>query len=277
EAAPGEMTSTKDERPSIAVLPFNNMSGDPEQEYFSDGITEDIITDLSRVSDLSVCARHSAFVYKGKAKHNLQIARRMFARAVEVDPRYARAYAGLADCDSHLLMVYQVDVPIDGILATAAKALALDDNLAEAHASRGVALSVGQRYNEAQAEFEKAIALDPNSFEAHFFYARFSFQQGNMDRARALYERAAKIKPHDYQSVCQLAQVYKSLGYDQESEAAARRGLELAEHELTAHPEDSRPAQLGAEALNSLKHDSDLELLRSHPRFQKLIKERGIK
>src|SRR4029077_14477910 len=48
------------ERPSIAVLPFNNMSGDPEQEYFSDGITEDIITDLSKVSALSVMARNSA-------------------------------------------------------------------------------------------------------------------------------------------------------------------------------------------------------------------------
>jgi len=54
------------ERPSIAVLPFNNMSGDPEQEYFSDGITEDIITDLSKISGLVVVARHTAFTYKGK-------------------------------------------------------------------------------------------------------------------------------------------------------------------------------------------------------------------
>jgi adenylate cyclase len=426
----------KDERPSIAVLPFTNMSGDPEQEYFSDGITEDIITDLSKVSGLSVIARHSAFSYKGKplkvqqvgrelgvafvvegsvrkagarvrvtgqlvdcrdgshlwaerfdrdltdifaiqdeithaivdqlkvkllpqekksidqvptknieaytyylrgrefvhrlSKHNLQIARRMFARAVELDPQYARAYAGLADCDSHLRMVYQVDVPIDGILATTAKALALDDNLAEAHASRGVALSVGRRYDEAQAEFDKAIALDPNSFEAHFFYARFSFQQGKTERACALYERAAQIKPSDYQSVCLLAQIYNSLGREKDSEDAARRGLELAQRELAAHPEDSRPAQLGAgllsrlgefdrarewiaravaidpddtnvhynaacayaqlgdidasfdllerclpnlgaEALNWAKHDSDLEPLRKHSRFQQLL------
>src|SRR5438093_8875196 len=54
------------ERPSVAVLPFNNMSGDPEQEYFSDGITEDIITDLSKVSGLFVVARNTAFTYKGK-------------------------------------------------------------------------------------------------------------------------------------------------------------------------------------------------------------------
>src|SRR6266404_5453010 len=55
------------EKPSIAVLPFNNMSGDPEQEYFSDGITEEIITDLSKISGLSVIARNTSFTYKGKA------------------------------------------------------------------------------------------------------------------------------------------------------------------------------------------------------------------
>lgn len=53
-------------RPSIAVLPFADMSGDTEQEYFADGITEDIITDLSQVSGLFVVARNSSFTYKGK-------------------------------------------------------------------------------------------------------------------------------------------------------------------------------------------------------------------
>ena len=62
-----EPTSPLLDTPSIAVLPFQNMSGDPEQEYFSDGITEDIITDLSKVSGLFVIARNSTFVYKGKA------------------------------------------------------------------------------------------------------------------------------------------------------------------------------------------------------------------
>jgi adenylate cyclase len=62
-------------RPGVVILPFVNMSGDPEQEYFSDGVTEDIITDLGRVSALSVASRNSAFSYKGKTAAPAQIAR----------------------------------------------------------------------------------------------------------------------------------------------------------------------------------------------------------
>ena len=65
------------ERPSVAVLPFINMSGDPEQEYFSDGITEDIITDLSKVSGLFVVARNTVFTYKGKTVEVQQVAKHL--------------------------------------------------------------------------------------------------------------------------------------------------------------------------------------------------------
>jgi adenylate cyclase len=63
---PPRPTLALPDKPSIAVLAFNNMSGDPEQEYFSDGISEDIITDLSKLSELHVIARNSTFTYKGK-------------------------------------------------------------------------------------------------------------------------------------------------------------------------------------------------------------------
>ena len=65
------------EKPSIAVLPFDNMSGDPEQDYFSDGITEDIITELSRFQSLWVIARNSVFTYKGKAVTTQEIGREL--------------------------------------------------------------------------------------------------------------------------------------------------------------------------------------------------------
>ena len=67
-------------KPSIAVLPFTNMSGDPEQEYFSDGITEDLITDLSKLSGLLVIARHSVFTYKSKAVEMAEVSRKLGVR-----------------------------------------------------------------------------------------------------------------------------------------------------------------------------------------------------
>jgi len=358
DAGVGNMTSMKQDRPSIAVLPFNNMSGDPEQEYFSDGITEDIIIELSKISGLLVTARHSAFTYKGKAvkvqqvgrdlavafvlegsvrkagprvrvtgqlinckdgghiwaerfdreltdifaiqdeitqaiveqlkvkllpqerksigqmptdnveaytyylrgrdflyrysKRYFELARRMFAKAIELDPNYARAYAGIADCDAFLYMVYQVDIPLEGILETSAKALALDSNLAEAHTARGVALSVARKFEEANAEFERALTLDPNSFDAHFLYARPAFQQGKIARAVELLERAAEINPADYKPPALMIHMVRSLGRESETKAAARKTVELAERELISNPEDPRPAIAGALALLEL-------------------------
>jgi adenylate cyclase len=357
-AAEAGLSSSPEERPSIAVLPFINMSGDPEQEYFSDGITEDIITDLSKVSGLFVIARNTVFTYKGKtvevpevakrlgvnfvlegsvrkagsrvrvtgqlingghgghvwadrydrdltdifaiqdeithaiveqlkvkllpqekksigqtptgnveaytyylrgrqffhrhSKSYYQSARRMFAKAAELDSAYARAYAGIADCDSFLFLHYSAPVEVDAILAMSAKALALEGGLAEAHASRGLALSLQERYEEAMQEFEKAILLDPTSFEGHYFYARACFAQGKLEQATTLFERAGEIKPDDYQSVCLLIQIYRSLGRDVEMNRSAKRGIERAERELAIHPDNSRPAYLGAAALLTL-------------------------
>ena len=350
-----EMPATRRDKPSIAVLPFTNMSGDPEQEYFSDGITEDIITDLSKISALSVIARHISFTYKEKAakvqnvgkelgtdfilegsvrkagarvrvtgqlinsidgthiwaerfdrdltdivaiqdeithaiveqlkvkllpqekksivqtptdnieaytyylkgrelfhrgsKSFYKAAREMFVKATELDPSYARAYAGIADCDTLLYLRTTEPISFEAILALSEKALALDNGLAEAHASRGAALSAVKRYTEAEPEFEKAISLDPNSFEAHYFYARACVFQGKIEQATALFERAAAIKPDDYASVCILVQFYNSLGRKQDAKEAARKGVKLAERQLTLHPDDAKAAELGSGSL----------------------------
>jgi adenylate cyclase len=358
ESSSVEMPATRRDKPSIAVLPFNNMSGDPEQEYFSDGITEDIITDLSKVSGLSVIARHSSFSYKGKPlkvqqigrelgvdfmlegsvrkagarvrvtgqlvnckkgshvwaerfdrdltdifaiqdeithaiveqlkvrllpqereaveqiptenieaytyclrgrdfyrryiKHYLQLGRRMFAKAVELDPLYARAYAGMADCDSFLRYYYRFDISTDSILALADKALSLDEALPEAHASRGFALLLAHRPDEAVAEFERAIALDPNSFEAHYLYGRLCHGQGKMEKTAALFERAAEINPDDLNVPTFLTHVYRSLGRDEARQKWARRTVEIAERQLALYPDDARPPCMGIEGLIEL-------------------------
>ncbi len=440
EPEPTKMPAQKREKPSIAVLPFTNMSGDPEQEYFSDGITEDIITDLSKISALSVIARNTSFTYKGKAvkvqavgkelgadfilegsvrkagarvrvtgqlieskdgthvwadrfdrdltdifaiqdeitqaivaqlklqllpqerksisqtptdnveaytyylrgrdflyrhsKRYYDLARRMFKKALELDPNYGRAYAGLALCDGLLLMTYKADLSTEGPLELADKALAMESNLAIAHTARGAALTIAHRFEEANREFELGIALAPNTFEVHFLSARPFFTQGNIVRAVEALERAREIDPLDYKPPGLAIQMYRSLRRESDCKAAARKSVELGEQAAVSNPEDPRPAvavalallELGekerardwtrrAQAIESedivtvyniaciysqlaepeaacdllekvvretgslmpdwIKNDSDLDAIRDHPRFQKLLAQFG--
>jgi len=111
-------------------------------------------------------------------------------------------------------------------------------------------------------EFEQAIRLDPNSFEAHYFYGRACFAQNRLEQAAALFERAGELKPDDYQSVAFLTMIYRSIGREREIEAAARKAVERAEQELTVHPENPRPAYLGANCLLAIgERDRAMEWL----------------
>ena len=82
ERAPSSAAAPAADKPSIAVLPFSVMSNDPEQEFFADGLVEDILTTLSKLSGLSVIARNSSFVYKGRAVDVRQVARELGVRYV---------------------------------------------------------------------------------------------------------------------------------------------------------------------------------------------------
>ena len=128
------------------------------------------------------------------------------------------------------------------------KALALDPGLAEAHASRGAALSALERYAEAATEFEKAIRLDPNSYEALTSTLALASSRVSSNR-HALFERSSEVKPDDYASVCILVQFYNSLGRKQDAKEAARKGAKLAERQFTLHPDDAKAAELGSGSL----------------------------
>src|SRR5207244_4775261 len=79
---PAKPAALLEDKPSIAVLPFQNMSGDPEQEFFADGLTEEIITTLSKLAGLRVIARNSTFVYKGRAVDIREVGRELDVRYV---------------------------------------------------------------------------------------------------------------------------------------------------------------------------------------------------
>ena len=184
--------------------------------------------------------------FHNSTKWSLDLARKMFDKAVEIDPMYARAYAGLALADTRLVGWFGEPIPFDQILANAGKAIALAPNMAEAHAARGEALSSDGRRREAETEFDKALELDPNHFEANLFYGRHWFRAGDNQRSVPYFIRATEVQPDDCQAPLLLDAVLRSLGRPEEGEPYARMGLKRAEEALRRHPENSRPAQLGA-------------------------------
>jgi adenylate cyclase len=342
------------EKPSIAVLPFTNMSGDKEQEYFSDGISEDIITDLSKLSGLFVVGRHTSFAYKGKALHleevardlgvhfllegsvrkaanrlritaqlidgttgghvwaerydrdltdifaiqdeitrsivnQLQVrllhteceaiaqpptanveayscylkgrqffhsatksflglARQLFVRATQLDPDYARAYAGIANVDARLIGWYGQEIPEQRVLTNADKALSLDPMLAEAHAARADSMSFMDGHDPAEviAGFDHALSLDPNSHDVNFLYARYCTRTGQFERAAPFYIRALEIQPDDYTSPAMLENILQPLGRLEEVVLYGEMAIKRAIEAMRQNPEWSRPAQLAA-------------------------------
>jgi adenylate cyclase len=179
----------------------------------------------------------------------LGLARQMFAKAVAIDPMYARAYAGIAICDTRLVGWFGDPIPVEEILATAGKAIALAPDLPEAHAARAEALSGTGRRAEAEEEFEKALALDPDHFEANLFYARHLHRARETEKAIPFFIRAIEVQPEDYQAPLLLDQSLRALGRKDEGEPYAKMGLKRAEDALRRHPESSRPAQLAAATL----------------------------
>jgi TolB-like protein/Flp pilus assembly protein TadD len=422
--------------PSVAVLPFADMSEAHDQGYFCDGVAEEILNTLTRINGLHVASRTSSFQFRSQSvdikdigkqlkvssvlegsvrksgnrlrvtaqlinaengyhlwserfdapmedvftvqeniasciaktlelsleseqvqvmqrsstrdvqaydyylkawsyfhrfdTRNMLYARQMFSRAIEIDPEFARAWGGLADAAAFLYMYSESREEYRQQADEASrKAVELCFSLAEAHASRGLALMLLTRFEQSEQEFEQAIALNRDSFEAHYFYARACVHQGKYEMAARLFERAALLDPDDCQSAAFMPQVLKELGRSEEErtwrEEAIRRGtrrlelhpddvramyltgvlyakegdqqraLELADRAMALEPDASVVqynlaclyAQCGniEKALDCLEassvpglankgwvqHDSDLDPLRDHPRFQAVL------
>src|SRR6266536_2782634 len=351
--------SPEGEKPAIAVLPFNNMSGDPEQEYFSDGITEDIITDLSKVSALSVIARNSAFAFKGKNVDVLQVARqlkvshvlegsvrkaggrvritaqlvdgatgghvwaerydrdlndifalqdeiseaivkalklkllpeekkaieqrgtesveayilflmarqnyvtggegdfrraeaniRVCQRVTEIDPNYADAWALMA-LDQMIVRFIHGGKGEDG-LAAAERALALDANLAEAHAVKARIFAENGRHDEASGEIASGLRLDPESFEVNRSAGLLSFRQLRLEDAIRYWEKATALMETDVASPSMLMTCYAALGNSQATRRAAEITLARAEKVLAQDQNNGAVMGWGVGALSTL-------------------------
>lgn len=192
------------------------------------------------------------FFYQSKRK-SIEYAIEMFSHAADKDPRYAMAYAGLADCYSYLYMYFDsARSNLELAQKMSQVAVDLDPELAEAHTARGFAMSLSQSYKEAENEFKTAIQMNPRLFEAYYFYARTCFATGRLEDAIRLYEQAENVKPEDCQAPSLLAFTCRSMGQRERSEAAYRRTLAKAKKHLELNPDDSRVLYLAATALLEL-------------------------
>jgi TolB-like protein/Tfp pilus assembly protein PilF len=178
--------------PSIAALPFQNWSGDPEQEYFADGVVEDIITALSRIRWLFVIARNSSFTYKGRAVDVKQVGRELGVRyllegSVRKSANRVRITGQLIDATTGAhLWADRFEGPLDDIFE-------LQDQVTE-HVVGAITPKLER------AEIERAMRKPTESLDAYDYYLRgmANFHQGSrqaIDEALPLLQRAIELDP----------------------------------------------------------------------------------
>ena len=263
----GPAIERPDEPPSIVVLPFDNISGDPEQEYFVDGLTEDLITDLSKISGLLVIARNSAFTYKGKPVRVEEVGRELGVRyvlegSVRRSGDRVRVTAQLVDSSTgHHLWAERYDRQLDEIFAlqddvtaqiidalrveltegeqTRLGLLPTDNLEAYDHALRaGSYLSRGTKAANLRAreEAERAIELDANFGNAYatlagtyFFewFNQWSEDPAALERAQELSLKAISLDDSDPLARYALFWSYWTTGRHEEALATAKKGVEL--------------------------------------------------
>jgi TolB-like protein/Flp pilus assembly protein TadD len=342
-AAPGE---------SVAILPFVDMSPAKDQEYFCDGIAEEIINALCCIRDLHVASRTSSFQFKGRAADvreigkalnvgsvlegsvrkagdrvritaqlvsatdgyhlwsesfdrdisdvfaiqteiaqrllkalKLTLSRReaemmerggtanadaydlylrgrlhmrygtstlpaaeMFRQAIQRDPQFAQAYAGLANALAMrgIWRLNSTEDETEEAMAASRRALELDPLLPEAYVARACLLSMQGRAEEAVQDFEEAIRLNPASYFAYYMYGRHVFAMGRIEQAVSLYEAADRLQPDDYQILCMLFGGLQKLGDGTRMQQVGERAMRAIDRQLQVDPDDGRALQLGA-------------------------------
>jgi adenylate cyclase len=235
------------DRPSIAVLPFTNRSGDPQQDYFADGISEDLITSLSKFAGLFVIARHSAFRYRGTDLDVRKIGRELGVRyllggSVRRDAERIRITAQLVDAETTAqLWAEYYDRELTGIFAVQDEVTQKIVGTLIAHMSR--------------SEFERALAKPPEAFSAYDYLLRgnalMKTWQGDrsgkmLTAGRSYYEQAIVADPTYAPPVCGLALTYlaawlepyphQALAPQYQQASTIERALNLAQRAVELDP-----------------------------------------
>ncbi len=169
----------------------------------------------------------------------LDRAEELLTRAVAADPDYAAAHAWLAKCHAEQFRAHRSDPRhLERADVLSARAVQLAPDQAQARLARGLALTVGERYPEAEREFEAASRLEPGLAEAHYYAGIAAFQQGRFEQTAARWERSIEFDPADKRVWRLLPQVYRSLGREDDARRAYAQVAVILERSLEAEPED---------------------------------------
>ncbi len=184
---------------------------------------------------------------------HLERAKQEFEKAIDIDPDYALAWAGLTYVFVDTYWYADNDpIYIDKAREASRKAVQLAPHLAESHAALGLTYRAAEQFDKAEAEFEKAIELNPRLFEPIHFYAQMARTQGKYDKAAKLFCRAAEVRPEDYQAVAIAWNMYDALGDSANALHFARETVERARRALDLNPKDARAWILGAGSLSRI-------------------------
>jgi adenylate cyclase len=251
------------DKPSIAVLPFANMSGDPEQEYFSDGITEDIITALSRFRWFFVIARNSTFTYKGKTVDVKTVAQDLGVRYIlEGSVRKAgsrvRITAQLIDAPtSHHIWAERYDRDLKDIFA-------VQDEITE-----NIVTSIGPEF--LSAEMRRAQRRDVRSLDgwdcimrAAFHHSRY--RKEDVAEAQRLLQKAIELDPFNAEGFCLLAFTHLmqvQFGWSESADQSVQEATKAAENAIAIDDRDAwAHTALGLVDLISRRYDDAIRRLK---------------
>ena len=247
--APGQPATVASKEPSIAVLPFRSMSGSPDDEWFSDGMTETLITDLSRVPNLIVISRESTFTYKGKSVDVRHVGKELNVRyvlegSVQRTNERLRLNAQLIEAATgHHLWAERFDRPLDDVFA-------VQDEITDRIMTEiDVTVVSGP-----QARAYRGSTRDRQAYELFLraFRHFYEYTQEGFFRAEELLAQALRKDPQFTRAMTLLGWVYYQqgdAGWRRDSQESYRMALEMARRATAVHPHNGNGYVLEASVL----------------------------
>jgi serine/threonine protein kinase/Tfp pilus assembly protein PilF len=180
------------------------------------------------------------FLYR-RTKSNVKIAIQLFQKAIELDSRYAAAYAGLGEAYANFYQNFESkEIWLDKAIEASLKALTFDSTLSEAYSALALTYFYKKSNDDAFVAGKKAIELDPNSYTGHWILGRLYLRTDHYSEAAESFKKVIELNPEFYSAYSDLTIVYERLGEHEKSNEMRGKVLETISKHLIKHPDDAR-------------------------------------